>query len=249
MNVLRQAVRQLISASLPRRRWLVRGNARAQHDRPALSLTFDDGPHPVHTERVLAALERWNLKGTFFVIGQRAAAEPQLIQRMLDAGHRLANHTWTHSEPAHTTASTFMQEVRETDRLISEFQPDQDHPDALRWMRPPKGELTPGKLYGLMTARYSVALWNIDPRDYRMTSSEEVRAWCQAWTPQNGDIVLLHDCHGWAAEIVDELGRAGHFERFESVDLDHWCSQGRPLAAGAPVSPLTAITPVCEPRS
>jgi len=63
---------------------------------PYVALTFDDGPHPTHTPRLLNILRSHNVKATFYVTGQNAARYPSLIQRIVSEGHEIGNHTWSH---------------------------------------------------------------------------------------------------------------------------------------------------------
>src|SRR5262245_23943546 len=66
-------------------------------DVPAAALTFDDGPHPVYTPRVLDILERHQARATFFVVGESAKKYPDLVRRIGEAGHALGGHSWDHS--------------------------------------------------------------------------------------------------------------------------------------------------------
>src|SRR5688572_27930175 len=104
MSIVRQAVKALMTVGLPPQRWLVRGPRQRLTDAPTISLTFDDGPHPEHTPRVLEELRRWGLTATFFVIGREVERHPDLVTRIVNEGHALGNHTFTHSEPAATSA-------------------------------------------------------------------------------------------------------------------------------------------------
>src|SRR5436305_9326701 len=63
---------------------------------PAIALTFDDGPHPVETPRVLELLERHGARGTFFMVGKSARRHPEIVARAAAAGHAVANHSWDH---------------------------------------------------------------------------------------------------------------------------------------------------------
>ena len=71
----------------------------------------------------------------------------------------------------------------------------------------PKGELTLAKLWGLILMKKTVALWNYDTKDYLMSSSNEVDVWCSAYTPNRGDVVLLHDNRPFAADAVQPLAQ------------------------------------------
>lgn len=167
MGLARQALRQFLSATVPPKWWLARGS----WEPPTLALTFDDGPHPDNTSRVLDALARWHAMGTFFVVGQAAERHPKLIERIVQEGHALGNHTWTHSEPATTSATTFLEEISRTDRWLQDHAGFRPH-----WVRPPKGELSCRKLTGLWRQGHGIALWNVDPRDYRMDANETARS-------------------------------------------------------------------------
>src|SRR5437867_2629105 len=100
MGYIRQMGKAVLAACLPPSRFLVRGARAVNGTRPALSLTFDDGPHPVHTPRLLDRLAEYGIRGTFFVIGERVAAQPAIARRIVEEGHDIGNHTWSHGEPS-----------------------------------------------------------------------------------------------------------------------------------------------------
>src|ERR1035437_971187 len=82
----------------PRSRWLVDYRSQVvRNGRPCVALTFDDGPDPVTTPRVLDVLREKQVRATFFVVGKRAARHPELVRRALAEGHLVENHTWSHS--------------------------------------------------------------------------------------------------------------------------------------------------------
>lgn len=246
MNPLRQAIRFGLATALPRHRLLVlgprRGSAPAAAREgqatpagivlPEIALTFDDGPHPEHTPRVLDALAAYGLRGTFFVIGAQAEQHPGLIRRIVLEGHTLGNHTWTHSEPAQTSASLFLEEIHRTGQLLEDLTGR-----PCRLVRPPKGKVTARKLLGLWRKQQTVALWNVDPRDYRMQAASEVTRWLdrQAWS--QGDVLLLHDNRPWAAMAAAQIGRRGDAR---TVSLAEWL---RPAGATPAVGLLEGTQP------
>src|ERR1035438_8316320 len=82
----------------PRSRWLVDNRSQVMcNGRPCVALTFDDGPDPVTTPRVLDILHQKQVPATFFVVGERAEQHPELVRRALAEGHLVENHTWSHS--------------------------------------------------------------------------------------------------------------------------------------------------------
>lgn len=196
--------------------------------RPRLALSFDDGPHPGYTPPLLGLLEELNLRATFFVVGRNAEENSDLVRRMATAGHEVANHTYSHSEPRATSVKTFLDEIQRTDRLVQEL--TGRIPFSVR---PPKGELNWGKLFGLWRRDRTVVLWNVDPRDYRMSCPDEMTNWCHAYEPQDGDIVLLHDTFPCAIHAVRTMASRGIFERFEATTIGEFASRGNP--------PITSI--------
>lgn len=226
MNYFRQMAKALLTAALPRERWLVHGPRRSPDGRKTFALTFDDGPHPEWTPQVLDALQRWGQTATFFVIGFKVLRYPQIVERIVKEGHCLGNHTYTHSEPGATSSEQFLEEVKHTrDLLVCRTG------RLPRCVRPPKGELTWPKLRGLWKARQTVVLWSVDPRDYRMRDAAEVERFCARYEPQQGDIILMHDHHPAAVELLATWGRRGLFERWSSVSVESWLQPSLPLAA------------------
>ncbi|MEI8381234.1 MAG: polysaccharide deacetylase family protein [Planctomycetota bacterium] len=214
MSFLRQFSKRLLTACLPPQRLLTRGGRSAAHERPRLALTFDDGPHPIHTPQLLDVLRSTHVCATFFVVGKDAEQHPDLIRRIVKEGHELGNHTWSHSEPSQTSPQHFLEETRRTDSLLQEL--TGTIPTA---MRPPKGELNWTKLTRLWRQQKTVALWSADPRDYKMTSFEEMRAWSSMFLPADGDVLLFHDNHPWAATAIETMFRRGLFEKYQPVTV------------------------------
>ena len=214
MSFLRQISKRLLTSLLPPERLLTRGGRTATHERPRLALTFDDGPHPIHTPQLLDVLQAAHVCATFFVVGKDAQQHPDLIRRIVQEGHELGNHTWSHSEPSQTSPQQFLDETQRTDSLLYEL--TGMTPTA---MRPPKGELNWKKLTGLWRQQKTVALWSADPRDYRMTSAEEMTAWSSAFVPTDGEVLLFHDNHPWAATAIQTLFKRGLFEKYQPVTV------------------------------
>lgn len=223
MGLLRQTVKTCLTSCVPRELLLTRGAAVDSNRQPRLALTFDDGPDPAYTPVLLDLLQSTRLRATFFVIGRQAKAFPELIRRMHDEGHEVGNHTWSHSPPPETSVSLFQDEVLRTDELIVQL--TGVTPQS---MRPPKGELNIRKLLGLWRLRKTVALWNVDPRDYLMRSSREITDWCSKYRSQDGDVLLFHDNHPFAIDAVKMLLSRGVFERFETVTISDLVRQSVP---------------------
>src|SRR5207248_7954216 len=112
----RQRVRSSLAALMPRRLLLIRG----PKEDCTVCLTFDDGPHPDYTPRLLDILKEHGARATFFVIGANVERHPELVRRMIADGHAIGNHTYTHGEPEKTSAWQLLQDTeRNTDLLAS----------------------------------------------------------------------------------------------------------------------------------
>lgn len=165
----------------------------------AVYLTFDDGPHPDHTPRLLDSLAKCGVKGTFFVVGQACEQHPEIVRRIVSEGHQLGNHTFFHRLPREVSAADLQDEVERTRSVVQQIV----GVDCLLF-RPPYGALTLSKMRTLWRCGQTIALWSVDPRDYKC-SAEQVLHWLQDHPPQGGDVVLLHDVHATAAEAVPAI--------------------------------------------
>lgn len=212
MGAARQLARRALGAVLPRERFLLIGPGHARQ----VALTFDDGPHPELTPRLLDRLGAAGAAATFFVTGDAAARHPRLIERMHREGHLVGHHSWTHSEPAATPTATLAAEVDRCRALLH---------DLLGvwcdWFRPPKGHLSVAKLLMLLQRRQRIALWSADPRDYALPDAATLTAWAAAHAPVGGEVVLLHDIHPHAAEALPAF-LAWRRQGLEFVRLDAW---------------------------
>jgi peptidoglycan-N-acetylglucosamine deacetylase len=185
-----------MAATLPRRLFMVSGPPESR----SIALTFDDGPHPVHTPAVLDRLRGLGVRATFFVMGSKAEENPAIIARMVAEGHEVGHHSWSHFPPASTSAWTLIAEARRTADLLT---PILGKPPRL--YRPPNGKLTLGKLLGIWGLGATVVLWNRDPKDYRLTSVEPMRQRLENDPLAGGDILLLHDVYAHVASSLDAV--------------------------------------------
>jgi len=184
------------AALVPPTRLLIRGPAHAT----AVCLTFDDGPHPEYTPRLLDALRVENVRATFFIIGREAERYTDLVRRTAAEGHAVANHSYTHADPARTSARQLIDEIRRTDALLEGLLGT-----AKPLFRPPHGWLTWTKLIRVWRAERTIVLWNANPNDFSRANDAEVRTWFRDHPLRGGDVVLMHDNHPHAAEVIPDL--------------------------------------------
>jgi peptidoglycan/xylan/chitin deacetylase (PgdA/CDA1 family) len=211
---------------LPRRMFLTVGPQLSRE----ICLTFDDGPHPEHTPRLLDLLHELNVKATFFVIGREAIRHPNIVRRIVDEGHTLGNHTWSHTDLRSLTPVDVAEEVRRTGDLLAEFS---GAPICL--FRPPLGKVTAWQMFALWKLNQTIVLWNVDPKDYACPSADALRSKVAGHTFRAGDIVLLHDNHPFAGDVLPELVARVRSAHLEFTTIDAWAGIQR-AARPTPVS-------------
>jgi peptidoglycan/xylan/chitin deacetylase (PgdA/CDA1 family) len=162
-----------------------------------VAMTFDDGPHPQNTPRLLDILRVRNIKATFFVIGQSVDLYPQIIRRTVAEGHEIGNHTYTHRLLSKLSDSEIALDLlRCRDAVVRAAGV---HP---RTMRPPYGGL-PQRQREMVynTCGYPTILWSVDPLDWKRPGPSVVSSRILHATT-SGSIILSHDLH---APTVDAM--------------------------------------------
>jgi peptidoglycan/xylan/chitin deacetylase (PgdA/CDA1 family) len=215
-NPWRQFLRRGLTAALPRSLFMTSGPKGCG----ATCLTFDDGPHPEHTPRLLDVLARLGVRATFFVVGCRAERHPDLVRRIAEEGHELGNHSFSHAAPGSTAAGQLIAEVRKTSALLAELT---GRAPAL--FRPPHGKVTAGEFWRLWWMGQTVVLWNMDPKDFACQSPEELHARLHETSLRGGEIVLLHDNLPHAAEALPGLVRAARRSGITFATISDWVEQ------------------------
>jgi peptidoglycan-N-acetylglucosamine deacetylase len=166
---------------------LVRGRT----DQPRVSLTFDDGPDPEITPRLLDMLFEHQARATFFVIGRQLEKSLAIGKRMLAEGHELGNHSWQHSrlQNFYSTAGHGA-EIDRCSQLIKSITGNEQDP----LYRPPVGLKSPAMARAAHKRKLTAVAWSIHSRDTIMRDANKVaRNVLSRIRP--GDIVLLHDGH------------------------------------------------------
>jgi peptidoglycan-N-acetylglucosamine deacetylase len=156
-------------------------------DASTLALTFDDGPNPTVTPGLLDLLDRCGARATFFLMGSRVRAFPELTREIAARGHVLGNHTETHPNLTFLSAKTLHDELGRCHEAI-----ESAAGYHARWMRPPFGFRGPRLGAVVRQMRYNgVAMWSKLVRDWRPQAAEPVIRRLRG--ARGGDIVLMHD--------------------------------------------------------
>jgi peptidoglycan-N-acetylglucosamine deacetylase len=156
------------------------------HNGTDIFLTFDDGPNPETTPRVLEILNTHNARATFFVCGQNAVQHPQLTARLVAAGHGLANHTFSHPKLTEIPFAQALEEVERCQQVLAPY-------SAPRLFRPTYGMIGPRLLMALARRNYRIAFWTKNCADHLSSTQEDSEALKLASTVKAGDILLFHD--------------------------------------------------------
>lgn len=159
-------------------------------------MTFDAGADRGYAAEILDLLQAEGITASFGILGQWAEANPDLVRRMVDEGHMLFNHTWSHpSLTGFTTGAgplTYDEvaaELAQTEQVVAEIT---GSPQMRPYVRPPYGDYDATSLEYLGRAGYAFTLmWSCDSRDSLGATAEEILASC-IYTAQPGRIVLLH---------------------------------------------------------
>ena len=186
---------------------------RGRVDGTAIGLTFDDGPVPGVTERILDVLARHELTATFFMIGERVAAAPDLARRILAEGHELGHHTYTHRKLSELSDTAVEEELDQTNALFQEVLGLH-----AKWFRPPYGVLRPDQARRVRERGMKVVLFSLDSEDWRDTSAASVSERILTHL-HPGAIVLCHDVAATADGLDATLQQLQSATRFTPITI------------------------------
>ncbi|TMR25480.1 polysaccharide deacetylase family protein [Nonomuraea turkmeniaca] len=173
-----------------------------------VALTFDDGPGE-YTGRLLDLLSQRDVRATFFVIGQMVAADKGgfITRRIVDDGHEIGNHSWSHPPLAELSQEAVRRELRYTEDIVERVTGVR-----MRVMRPPYGSTDDAVAAETRREGLAQILWNVDTLDWRDRAAATVAK--RAGEAKPGSIVLLHDIHRSTVDAVpamlDTLARKGY---------------------------------------
>lgn len=172
---------------------------------PVVALTFDDGPNPSTTTRLLEGLALREVPATFFLVGSRVEGQEELVRNMAAAGHQIGVHTYDHVRLTELSQTLYDEQVTRNREQLTQLLGEGTY-----WLRPP---------YGLMDARISewesgpLILWSVDPEDWKDKNTQRIVHEVLSKV-KDGDIILLHDIYDSSVDaalsIVDTLLERGY---------------------------------------
>lgn len=173
-------------------------------DQPVIYLTFDAGYENGYTAQILDVLQSHNAPAAFFLVGNYLQQEPELVQRMLDEGHIVGNHTWSHPDIATVqTKEALAEQLTKLEDLFREVTGQ----EMSKYYRPPQGKYSQDNLELAQSLGYTTVFWSLAYVDwYENDQPTRDQAFAKL-IPRihNGAVVLLHSTSRTNAEILDEL--------------------------------------------
>ena len=178
---------------------------------PKIALTFDDGPSAAWTPALLDGLKERGVKATFFLIGENADKNPEIVKRMAEEGHLIGNHTYHHVELTKVSENEARLELADTSAVIVRItgkEPEYMRPPFGAWQRKLEQEI-----------QMLPVLWTIDPLDWTTENQDEIVNKVVTEAEEN-DIILLHDCYKSSIEAGLRIVEILQEEGFVFVTVD-----------------------------
>lgn len=165
---------------------------RMDHRERAVYLTFDDGPIPEATPYVLDILAKYNIKATFFMVGDNVRKYPEIYERVVKEGHRIGNHTHNHISGFSHTIHDYSYNIEKANAYL--------HTNLVR---PPHGWMRLDQ-YAWLSRKYKIVMWDVVTRDYsKWMTAANVLYNVKHYT-RNGSIITFHD----SLKSIDKLKTA-----------------------------------------
>ncbi len=180
---------------------------RREADKKIIYLTFDDGCVPEVTMQILYILDRYDIKATFFIVGENAAKYPDLLNDLRGRGHRIGNHTFNHIKGTKTTTAEYIANTAQANLYL--------HTDLFR---PPYGKMT-RQQKKMIGRKYEIVLWDIITHDYdKRITPDRIMSVIRKCT-RNGSIVNFHDSVKAAPNTLTVLPQAIEFWKSEGYEF------------------------------
>jgi peptidoglycan/xylan/chitin deacetylase (PgdA/CDA1 family) len=219
-------------------------------DGPYIAMTFDDGPNPTLTPKLLDLLAARHIKATFFVIGQNVAEHPEVVARAVREGHEIGNHSWSHPNLGRMSDEAVRLQLKRTQDAI-------ESAAGIRpvLLRPPYGSVTAHEKRWIHDEfGYQIILWDVDPLDWRRPGPAVV---CNRIVKETrpGSIVLSHDIHAGTIEAMPATLNQLEAKGFKFVTVSELIGMATPerpkptpaIHANVPPSRSAAPSPEVSP--
>lgn len=163
----------------------------------AVALTFDDGPSRDNDGTILETLQANGAHATFFVLGNRARVDGDIMQMILDAGCEIASHSWDHPQLSKIKWKKAKSQIDRTDQIVSKLL----NGYQISLLRPPYGSISETMR---KKVKKPMILWSLDTEDWKSRNAKKVFNRVKKEV-KDGDIILMHDIHPETAEAVKKI--------------------------------------------
>lgn len=165
-----------------------------------IALTFDDGPHPTHTPKLLKILKDNDVKAAFFMLGSRIAEYPKIAARVHAEGHEIGNHSYTHPFFSKSKQEKIDSEIKRTNEAIKKITGCSE----VKLLRPPYGALPKYVIAKAEEEGFHIVMWSYDSKDYQGHSVDYMLDKALKRV-KSGDVMLFHDIHANTVKLIAEL--------------------------------------------
>jgi len=215
----------------------------------AVAMTFDDGPHATNTPRLLDMLKQRNAKATFFIVGQCAQEYPAIMKRIVDEGHEIANHSWSHPAFAKMSESAVRSQIDRTQDIIR-----QTTGVTATLLRPPYGSIASSQRNWITNDMgLKIIMWSVDPLDWKNRNASMVQSRIVSQAAP-GAIILAHDIHKTTVDAMPETLNALAAKGYKLVTVSELLAMDQPKAKPTPkpdpnALPVIKAEPVAAPAA
>lgn len=179
-----------------------------------VAVTFDDGPDPRNTPRILDILEAHGASATFFVQGKTAEQHPSLVREMAARGHQIGNHGYSHMDARNTSLRAYVENTRQAQHVLENILGRK----VEKIFRPPYGNITGPSFLALARRGFRFVFWSVDSRDSFILEAPALTAYFESLRISGGDILLFHEDYAHTVESLPRMlqslkGRSLGFSR------------------------------------
>lgn len=190
-------------------------NSNKNYPKKQVAITFDDGPNPNFTQEILKLLQTYNAKATFFCIGKQVEKHPELIKSIIEQGHTIGNHSYTHSKFFDFYGKQrVIEEIHKTDAVVLAITGKKT-----TLFRPPYGVTNPAIAKAIKQTNHKVIGWNIRSLDTVKTNEDAIlKRITKSIKP--GSVILLHDTQAITVSVLEQLLLFLQINGYQSITID-----------------------------
>lgn len=195
--------------------------------KPMIAITYDDGPHPQNTLKILDILNKYNAKATFFMLGENVERNKWIPKKVVEQGSQIGTHSWNHPNLNKLSENDILFQISNSSKLIEEASGKE-----VKVFRPPYGNANQMVRNIARKENKAIILWNIDTEDWKSKDSKKVAEHVLD-NVKEGDIVLMHDIYPSTVEASEEIVRELTNRGYELVTVSElFENKGKKLEFG-----------------